>query len=630
MDAPNHGSRLPSERPSSLSGRVRVLRIVFCAVVGFYLCYLFGLQVLNGSIYERRAAAVASRVITIPAQRGEIFDRFYNQPLATNVPAFAVEVVPAAAASNLKRDISRLSNILKVPEPQLWNRIPAGWANDWQAVQLKTGVPLKTISSIAERLNEFPGVTWQNKPRRYYPVAGSISHVVGYVGPITSRELQVLYNKGYNANSIVGQDGVEEQYDRILRGKNGQEIVQVDASGRRVKGAPTIVRPPTDGDNLVLTINRHIQRLAERALGPRMGSVVVLKPSTGAVLALVSYPWYNPNLFEQPSSGAALNKTFLNPNFPFLDRPVQDAAAPASTFKIIMTTADYATNAFPPNEYIDTTGSMVYGGRVWHDWQPNGFGPINLPEAFAESSDQYFWTLGAQYLGIDRILKFARMFGLGKPTGIDLPGENPGLLPTPQWKSATLGKPWVGGDTMDMSIGQGYLQTTPLQMADVVAMVANRGTVYRPHVLREIRNPNTGQIIKRVKPQVLLHPPISRHVFNEVASAMRGEVVFGTASVVITEKAVKIAGKTGTGQVGIKNHYTSWFVSFGPYQPKNPADQVVVVVMEDASNTWDWWGPKAASIIYQGIFAHEDFQQAVKALEPVWYLNSKDVGNFDF
>lgn len=626
MDAPSYSSRIPSERPPDPKARVRVLRLVIVTVVGTYLCYLFSLQVLHGSIYQRRAAAVTSRVITIPAQRGEIFDRFYNQPLATNVPAFAVQVIPAAAGAHLKHDIDQLSKILKTPSTQLWNRIPAGWQYDWQTIQLQTGVSLSKIGYIAERINELPGVTWQDKPRRFYPVTGSISHVVGYVAPITARELEVLYNKGYTANSVIGQDGVEEEYNSILRGKNGQEIVQVDASGRQVPGAPVIIKPPKNGENLVLTINRHIQKLAQQALGPRMGSIVVLKPSTGAVLALVSYPWYNPNLFEQKTNTAVLNKEFLNPKFPFMDRPIQDAAAPASTFKVIMATADYATNAFPPNEYIDTTGSMVYGGRVWHDWQPNGFGPINLAQAFAESSDQYFWTLGAEYLGINRILEYARMFGLGKPTGIDLPGENSGLLPSPTWKLAALGKRWVGGDTMDISIGQGYLQATPLQMADVVAMVANRGVVYRPHVLREIRNPNTGQIIKRIKPQVLLHPPISRHVFDEVAKAMRGEVVFGTASVVITEKAVKIAGKTGTGQVGIHNHYTSWFVSFGPYKPKNPADQVVVVVMIDASNTWDWWGPKAASIVYQGIFAHENYQQALKALEPVWYLTPQVLG----
>jgi len=527
------------------------------------------------------------------------------------------------------RSMARLSSLLHVPVAQLWNHIPSNWASDYQPIEVQSDVKLSTISFIAEHLSDYPGVTWRSKPTRSYPVAGSISHVVGYVGDINRRELQVLYNKGYTANSRLGKDGVEQEYDSILRGRPGQQLIMVDASGRRISGTPARVEPPVDGDNIVLTIDRHIQLLAEKALGPRMGSVVVLRPSTGAVLALVSYPWYNPNLFEQRSSAEAINSLFLDSRFPLLDRPIQSTYAPASTFKIIMTTADYDTNAFPPTKDIDTTGSMIFGGRVWHDWQPHGFGPIDLPNALAESSDQYFWTIGAQYLGISRIDQFARMFGLGRKTGIDLPGENAGLLPTPAWKQRTLGQPWLGGDTMDMSIGQGYLQTSPIQMADVAAMVANRGVVYRPHVLKDVRDPNTGKIIRAYKPQVLLHPDISRHVFDEVAAAMRGVITHGTANVVITTRAVDIAAKTGTGQVGRKDHFTSWFVSFGPYLPKNPKDQVVVVVMEEATNFWDWWGPKAASIIYQGIFAHEDFQQAVNSLEPVWYLNSSVVGNFD-
>ena len=610
--------------------RARFLSAIITVVLSFYLFYLFDLQVVNGSTYKARAKEVAQRIVDIPAQRGEIFDRNYDQPLVTNKPSFAVDIIPAEAAKyGMPKLIAKLSTVLHIPAGDIRAHLPVGWANVYQPVEVQAGVPFGTISYIAEHLSEYPGVTWHSKPIRDYVATGSISHILGYVGDITTQELQVLYNEGYTASSTVGKSGIEKEYDNLLRGHAGKQYSVVDANGRQITDARVADVPPVDGKNLVLTIDRHIQVLAEKALGPRMGSVIVMKPSTGAILAMASYPWYNPNLFERQGGSEQLRKVFLDPRFPFINRAVQSVYAPASTFKIIMTTADYTTQAFPPTKKIDTTGSMVYGGRVWHDWQPHGFGPIDLAQGLAHSSDQYFWVLGAQYLGIDRIDRFARIFGLGQKTGIDLPGEVQGLVPTPQWKEQTYGQPWLGGDTMNVSIGQGHLQVTPIQMADVGAMVVNKGVIYKPHILDEVRDPVTGKVIRKVKPEVLHNSGIDPEVFTKVQNAMRGVVTYGSAGVVITEKAVKIAAKTGTGEVGRKDHFTSWFVSFGPYGAKNPADQIVVVVMVEATNAWEWWAPKAADIIYQGIFAHQNFDQAVKALEPVWYLNSSVVGSFD-
>jgi penicillin-binding protein 2 len=610
--------------------RARFLSVVITAVLSFYLFYLFDLQVVNGSIYKARAKEVAQRTVDIPAQRGEIFDRNYDKPLVTNSPSFAVDIIPAEAGRfGMTKLIVKLATLLHIPAGDIRARLPIGWRDVYRPVEIQAGVPFSTISYIAEHLSDYPGVSWHSKPIRDYVADGSISHILGYVGDITLQELQVLYNKGYTANSTVGKSGIEKEYDNLLRGRDGKQFRVVDANGRRIPDTRVADIPPVDGKNLVLTIDRHIQVLAEKALGPRMGSVVVMRPSTGGILAMVSYPWYNPNLFERQGGSEQLRKVFLDPRFPFINRAIQSVYAPASTFKIIMTTADYATKVLPPDKKIDTTGSMVYGGRVWHDWQPHGFGPIDLAQGLAHSSDQYFWTLGAQYLGVERIDKFAKIFGLGEMTGIDLPGEVAGLVPTPQWKEQTYGRPWVGGDTMNISIGQGHLQVTPIQMADVAAMVVNKGVIYKPHVLKEVRDSVTGKILRTVQPQVLHDSGISKQIFTKVQKAMRGVVTFGSAGVVITEKAVKIAAKTGTGQVGRKDHFTSWFVSFGPYDAKDPADQIVVVVMVEATNPWEWWAPKAADIIYQGIFAHQNFQQAVRALEPVWYLNSSVVGSFD-
>ena len=611
--------------------RIGFLAALMSVFLGFYLFYLFDLQVVHGATYKIQAREIAQRVVSIPPQRGEIFDRNYDQPLATNDSSFAVDIIPAEAARyGMDGLIAKLSKTLRIPAADIRSSLPDGWQGDYDPVEIESGVPFSTISYIAEHLGDYPGVSWHSKSIRDYTVRGSMAHVVGYVGDITSQELQVLYNEGYTATSTIGKSGIEEEYDNLLRGRPGRQLSIVDAHGRPVPTAGVADVPPVDGKNLVLTIDRHIQTLAEKALGPRMGSVVVLKPSTGEVLALVSYPWYNPNLFEQQGSSGALRTAFLDPRFPFLDRAIQSVYAPASTFKIIMTTADYVTKVLPPEKKIDTTGSMLYGGRVWHDWQPHGFGPIDLPEGLAHSSDQYFWTLGAEYLGVNRIDEYAKIFGLGQRTGIDLPGEVSGLVPTPQWKQDTYNQPWVGGDTMNISIGQGHLQVTPIQMADVGAMVVNKGIIYKPHILKEVRDPGSGQVIRRVEPKILHQSDISKDVFTKVQAAMRGVVTYGSAGVVITEKAVRIAAKTGTGEVGIKDHFTSWFVSFGPYGPsENPDNQIVVVVMVEATNPWQWWAPKAADIIYQGIFGHETFEQALKSLEPVWYLNSSVVGSFD-
>ncbi len=611
------------EGPSDLRRRIRILTGFVVCAVGLYVVYLFGLQIVNGSAYKERAYEMARRVITIPAQRGEIFDRNYDVPLVTNKPSFAINLIPGEVGKHgLDAVIGQISSLVKVPVADIRAKIPTAYTGDYQPIEVASGVPYSAITYIAEHLDQFPGVTWQSKPIRSYLDTGSISHVLGYVGDITREELQVLYNNGYDANSTVGKNGVEKEYDSILRGTDGKSFRTVDVRGRRVEDTGIEDIPPVDGKNIVLTIDRRVQDLAEKALGDRMGSVVVLKPATGEILALVSYPWYDPNIFSSKSGAAEMRKVFLDPRFPFLDRAIQSAYSPASTFKIIMTACDLEENAFPPTGIIDGAPSMEYGGRVFHDWEPSGEGPIDLPNALAMSSDVYFWTLGTKYLGVDRIVEYARRFGLGQRTGIDLPGEVAGLVPTPEWKENVLHSPWVGGDTMNISIGQGNLLVTPLQLADVVAMVANGGVIYKPHVLKEIRDPTTGAVIREVKPEVLISSGISKNTFTQLQAAMRGVIVHGTAKVVITTTATKIAGKTGTGQVGLKERFSSWFASYAPYDAANPDDEIVVVTMIEATNNWDWWAPKAANIIYQGYFAHQDYDHAVNALvaSASWYL----------
>ena len=612
-----------NDNTSTIVGRLKVVGYLIVGVVTLYGMYLFGLQVINGSEYRRRASEVAQREVLIPAQRGQIFDRTYDVPLVVNKPSYAVDLVSGQAGrKGLETTIAKLADLLHLTPAEIRERIPAAPLAAFQPVQVASGVPYRTISYLAEHIEEFPGVSWHSKPIRAYPFPGSLSHVVGYVGDITSEELQVLYNEGYNAGGTIGKGGVEKVYDGVLRGIDGKTLRVVDVRGKSVVDARVEEVPPVSGKNIVLTIDRHVQELAEKALGNRIGSVVVLKPATGEILALVSYPWFDPSVFSDRRDAEQMRQLFLDPSFPFLNRAIQSSYAPASTFKIVMSAADLEENLLPPNQALNCKGSMTFGDRIWHDWQPTGHGPVDLAGALAESCDVYFWTLGTRYLGVERIVEYARRFGLGRRTGVDLPGEVTGLIPSPEWKENSLRSQWVGGDTMNMSIGQGNLLVTPLQLADVIAMVANGGVVYRPHVLKEVRDPTTGAIVQEVRPEVLTSSGISANTFAQLAADMRGVITRGTANVVITTSAVQIAGKTGTGEVGKKEHFTSWFASFGPYDAKSADDQIVVAVMIEATNDWDWWAPKAANIIYQGYFAHQSYEQAVNALvrSASWYL----------
>lgn len=577
------------------------------------------MQVTRWMEYQNRAWAVARRTSEVPALRGEIYDRNYDTPLASNVDSFAISIVPAETnRQELPQMISRLATILGTDSQALLKKIPN--ADLFQAIELKDNVSYGQVVQIASNIEDFPGITWSSKPIRYYNHTSSLSHVIGYVGNINTEELHLLYNKGYTANSIIGKTGIEKEYDLLLKGTPGLKAITVDAKGRNVQ-EERYIKTPVSGKNIVLTIDRRIQELCEKALGKRMGSVVVLKPATGEILAMVSYPAYDTNRFYMPDSASYYNSLLNNGNHPFLNRCIQSANAPASVFKTIMTTAILEEKAFPPEQTINCEGKLVLGDRVFNCHQKSGHGKLNLSDALMESCDVYFWEVGNRYLGPQKIGQYARMMGLGEKTGVDLPGEVSGLVPSPEWKLERINELWVGGDTYNMSIGQGYTQVTTLQIADLIAMIVNEGTIYVPHLLKEVRDVVTGEVVETFKPQILHRADISSHTFRELKRSMRRVVSEGAVRRIFNNKVVSVAGKTGTGEVGYSDRWTSWFASFGPYQAEKPEDQVVVVVMIEASNEWEWWAPKASNAIYQGIFANQSYEEVVKTLD-IWYLNN--------
>jgi len=612
-------SNNPFENQSIKKERLFFLVLLVCAVFALYAIYLFSMQVTRWMEYQSRAWAVARRTSEVPALRGEIYDRNYDAPLASNIDSFAVSIVPAETdRENLPQMIQSLAVILDTDAQALMKKIPQ--ADLFQAIELKDNVSYGQIVRIATNIEDFPGISWSSKPVRHYNHTSSLSHVIGYVGNINTEELHLLYNKGYSQNSIIGKNGIEKEYDLLLKGNPGLKSITVDAKGRNVQ-EERYIKVPEPGKNIVLTIDRKIQELCEKALGKRMGSVVVLKPASGEILAMVSYPSYDTNRLYAPDSASYYNSLLGNGNHPFLNRCIQSANAPASVFKTIMMTAALEEKAIPPDQKIDCTGKLVLGDRTFNCHLKTGHGPLNLSDALMESCDVYFWELGGKYLGPKKIEQYARIMGLGEKTGIDLPGEVSGLVPNPDWKLSRINEMWVGGDTYNMSIGQGYTQVTTLQIADLIAMIVNEGTIYVPHLLKEVRDVVTGEVVEKRDPQILHKADISSHTFQEVKKAMRRVAAEGSIRRLFNNKVVAVAGKTGTGEVGYTDRWTSWFASFGPYMAKNPEEQVVVVVMVEASNDWEWWAPKASNAIYQGIFADQSYEEVVKTLD-IWYLNN--------
>lgn len=587
--------------------------IIFFSI-GVYALKLFSMQIVQGEAYRTQSRNISQRSRRISAQRGEIFDRNGTVPMVLNIDSFAVDITPGEIPQEMiSTVISRLSNLIEIPATDIEKKIPATIRRSFQTVEIRANVPYTTIASIAERIDELPGVSWHSKPIRNYVETGSIAHVLGYVGDITREELKIFYNKGYTTNSVIGKAGIEKQYDELLRGVDGFEYRTVDVKGRYIENS-TSVKAPEMGKNLVLTIDRKIQVLAEDALGERIGSAVVLKPSTGEILAMVSYPSFDPNQFSSDNSSEAYQQLLAEKNNPLLNRVVNASYPPASTFKIIMSTALLEESSFSPEKKIDCRGEIEYGDRVFrcHIRRP-GHGHVDLKNALAQSCDVYYWTVGRDNLGVERISSYALEFGLGQSAEIDLPSQTEGFVPTPQWKERRFHERWLGGDTMNMSIGQGYLLASPLQMANAVAMIVNGGTIYRPYLLKEIHDPVSNSVLEIKGPEVLHKSNIAQDVFARVREDMRFVISDGTAQFPMNNKVVKTAGKTGTAEIGVVDRWHSWMVAYGPYDAP-PEETIVVVVMVEASNPWEWWAPYATNIIFQGIFADQTFDEAVDKL----------------
>lgn len=592
-----------------------IIVVIIITVFTLYLLKLFSMQVLEGSAYRSQSASLASRVKILPAQRGEIYDRNAAIPMVVNTDSFAIDLIPGEIPPGHYDTVAaKLADFLGIDKAVIDKKIPVSIRRSFSAVEIRSNVPFTVITNIAENITDLPGVSWRSKPIRNYVETGSMSHIVGYVGDITKEELKLMYNKGYSDNSIVGKTGIERQYDSLLQGQPGTESRTVDVRGRYL-AEPPVVKTPQMGKNLILTVDSRIQRLVEEALGPRIGAAVVLKPATGEILAMVSYPFYDQNIFSSDESAQAYSKLASDQNNPLLNRVVNATYPPASTFKVIMTTALLSEGSFSPEAKIECSGLLEYGDRTFkcHIGVP-GHGYLDMKNALAQSCNIYYWTTGRDHLGVNLISSYAKEFGFGQSLKIDLPSHSEGFVPTPQWKERRYHERWLGGDTMSMSIGQGYTLVTPLHVANMMAMVVNKGKIYRPHLLKEVRDPVSNAVITAIEPEILHESHIEESVWNTIQEYLRYTITDGSAQYPMHNNTVQIAGKSGTGEVSqYKNQWHSWFVAYAPYDAP-PEDAVVVCVLVEAVNPWEWWAPYATNIIIQGIFANQTYDEAIETL----------------
>ena len=599
-----------------LPKHAKILFILLVLLIFFALYFfrLYSMQIIHGESYRNQSRKISSHVTVLPAQRGEIFDRNAELPMVINSESFVVELTPGEIPSGKYDTVAgKLAAFLGISKEEIDRKVPRNSRRAYTSIPIRRNVPFNVISNIAENKTDLPGVTWISKPKRNYLHTGSLSHIIGYVGDINQDEVTLLYNQGYTKNSIVGKTGIEKQYDLLLQGKSGYEMSTVDVHGKIISDS-AIVEPPQIGKNLILSIDSDIQKLTEEALGQRVGAAVVLKPTTGEVLSMVSYPYYDNNIFSSDDSSTEYKKLVNDSSKPLINRAIQVSYPPASTFKIIMSTAMLQEKAFPSASKVECTGRMYYGDRLFRCHLRTGHGWLDMKNALAQSCDVYYWTVGRDYLGIEKIASYSREFGLGKSSQIDLPSQVSGLVPTAEWKEKKYHEKWKGGDTMSCSIGQGYMEATPLQLANMVAMVSNEGVIYKPHLLNEVRDPVSGELIQKIEPQVLTESTIDKEVWKEVQEAMRYTITDGTPRDAMMNKTVQIACKTGTAEVtGYTDSWHSWLVAYAPYDAP-PEDRVCVALIVEACNKWEWWAPYATNIIIQGIFAHQTCDEAIKAL----------------
>ena len=519
----------------------------------FFLLFLrfFYLQVLQHEHYRTLAENNRISIVPIVPNRGLILDR-NGALLAHNYSAYTLEITPSNV-DNLEALIKQLANVVEITPKDLKRfRKLMEESKNVESLPIRTRLNDVEVARFAVNHYRFPSVEIKARLFRHYPLGEMTSHVVGYISRINDDDLEWLEEKGelanYRGSDYIGKTGIEQSYEMKLHGKTGFEQVEIDANGRAVRTLSRI--PPISGDNLLLMLDARLQEFAEKAFGNYRGALVAIDPSSGGVLAFVSKPGFDPNLFVDgidPQSWDALNNS---PDKPLTDRALRGQYPPGSTFKPFLALAGLELNKRNPQFSINDPGYFALPGSSHHyrDWKTGGHGVVDLHKSLVVSCDSYYYSL-AYDLGIDNIHNFISQFGLGQKTGIDIEGEGLGLLPSQEWKLKRFKEKWFAGDTVSVGIGQGYNLVTPLQLVTATAIIANKGVAFRPHLVRYIQDSKTNQL-KIIPSEVLYNLNFKPDNLTLIQKALVDVTrPGGTAARAGANSAYPIAGKTGTAQV---------------------------------------------------------------------------------
>ena len=638
---PDPRVREPHRLTPQLALRVAILGAFALLVFGVLFFRLWSLQVLSGDEYLNAAQSNQLRLIRVEAPRGPILDR-HGRVVVSNVAGTAVELwvgdMPKVGRYEL---VQRLAAVLDVKPRKLAHAVDARRNDPLTPIVVKTAVGEEQVDYLYEHKAEFPGVHIAQIYLRGYPYSSLAAQILGYTGEISPAELKSLRRDGYRSGDRIGKAGIEAAYDSYLRGRAGLGQIRVDSMGRQV--SPYVPRQEsTPGYAIRLTLDMRLQRAAEQALrygidlahqnnqwAANGGAIVALDPRDGSVLAMASAPTFKPSVFVGRTDPKKLEDLYSDPGNPLFDRATAGLYPPGSTWKPVTALAGMQEHVFSAYDSIQCTGSATYGldKQVFHNWDPYVNKPMTLPEALAESCDTYFYEIGDRFYngGTEsrvRMQQWARRFGFGAPTGLDIGGEASGLVPTPEWRRKTFksdwDRAWNPGDSIQLAIGQKDLLVTPLQMAAFYAMLANGGNLVTPHLVSDVEQPGAKGSPRVVLRQFAPSPPRSAGVDPEALRAVQDGLyaathsASGTSSSVFGDFAVPISGKTGTAEkvVQLPGYPTghledqSWWCGWGP---SDSARLVVCALIENGGHGSSAAAP-AALKVFERFFGVEASQ----------------------
>ena len=532
--------------------RIGIAGAFVLAAFSLLLLRFVYLQIVQYDYYRTKAEDNRISVVPIMPNRGLIVDRS-GTVLARNYSAYTLEISPGKV-SNLDRTINELEALIEIraSDRTRLKRLMIE-AKGAESLPIRTRLTDEEVARFAVNRYRFPGVDIQARLFRQYPLKELASQVTGYIGRINDRDVERIDEAGLAANykgtDHIGKTGLEQSYEAELHGVTGYEQVEVDSAGRGVR---TLSRSsPTPGNNLVLTLDIKLQQVAEHAFGDKRGALVAIEPATGGILAFVSKPGFDPNLFVDGIDSASWELLNTSPDRPMVNRALAGTYPPGSTFKPYMALAALELGKRTPKQTISDPGYFVFGNHRFRDDKPGGHGTVDMYKSVVVSCDTYYYVLGND-LGIDNISRFIGQFGFGAKTGIDIEGESAGVLPSQEWKRRRFKKPeqqkWYAGETISVAIGQGYNAYTPLQMAQAMAAIANNGVMYRPHLVNYVENIRSG-VRTPVEPRLERTIALKPENLEFIQRALAGVNIEGTGARAFAKAEYTSAGKTGTAQV---------------------------------------------------------------------------------